>query len=55
MATAIPPLKESEKIEFGDAQPHVEVDRTTPATIVVASYNILYAVGSRLISGGMMR
>lgn len=55
MATAIPPLKESEKIEFGDGQQHVDVDPTTPATIVVASYNIRYAVGSRLISGGLMR
>src|SRR4030095_1995185 len=55
MATAIPPLKESEKIELGYAQSLDKVDQATPATIVVASYNIRYAVGSQLISGGLMR
>jgi endonuclease/exonuclease/phosphatase family metal-dependent hydrolase len=54
MATAIPPLKESEKIEFGDIRPSrsVETDRTK---IVVASYNIRYAVGRFLISSGLLR
>src|SRR6266481_3364636 len=58
MATAIPPLKESEKIEFGD----IQVDRQpqfggaeNASTIVVASYNIRYAVGRFLISGGLLR
>jgi endonuclease/exonuclease/phosphatase family metal-dependent hydrolase len=54
MVTADPLLQESEQIEFGSPVPH----RTTAATsssIVVASYNIRYAVGSRLISGGLLR
>lgn len=54
MVTANPPLQESEQIEFGSPVPH----RTTAATnssIVVASYNIRYAAGSRLISGGLLR
>jgi endonuclease/exonuclease/phosphatase family metal-dependent hydrolase len=58
MATAIPPLKESEKIEFGDAQPNSHANETklrSEATIVVASYNIRYAVGRFLISGGLFR
>ncbi|HEV7475013.1 MAG TPA: endonuclease/exonuclease/phosphatase family protein [Pyrinomonadaceae bacterium] len=55
MATAIPPLKDSEKIEVGYSQANVEVNQTTPATIIVASYNIRYAVGSYLISGGLLR
>ena len=55
MATAIPPLKESEKIELGAAQSGSEVNRATPAHIIVASYNIRYAVGSFLISGGLLR
>jgi endonuclease/exonuclease/phosphatase family metal-dependent hydrolase len=58
MATAIPPLKDSEKIEMGYAQSGGEVSETTlgsPSTIVVASYNIRYAVGSFLISGGLLR
>ena len=55
MATAIPPLKESEKIELGLSESAVESFAAAPATIVVASYNIRYAVGSFLISGGLMR
>jgi endonuclease/exonuclease/phosphatase family metal-dependent hydrolase len=58
MATAIPPLKESEKIEFGYSQSgkqpeprHTEIT----STLVVASYNIRYAVGRFLISGGLLR
>ena len=52
MATAIPPLQESEKIEFGDIKPKgvSEAD-----SIVVASYNIRYAVGQFLISSGLLR
>jgi endonuclease/exonuclease/phosphatase family metal-dependent hydrolase len=58
MATAIPPLKESEKIEIGDTK---RVQKVEPAAdqnvarIVVASYNIRYAVGRFLISGGLLR
>jgi endonuclease/exonuclease/phosphatase family metal-dependent hydrolase len=56
MATAIPPLEESEKIELG----YAPGDRTnsasdTGSTIIVASYNTRYAVGSHLISGGLLR
>jgi endonuclease/exonuclease/phosphatase family metal-dependent hydrolase len=56
MATAIPPLKETEKLEFGysTTEPATNVPGATP-TIVVASYNIRYAVGSHLISGGLLR
>jgi endonuclease/exonuclease/phosphatase family metal-dependent hydrolase len=63
MSTAIPPLKESEKIEFGydqSAQPQSAPppgDRAAAQTdrIVVASYNIRYAVGQFLISSGLLR
>lgn len=54
MATAIPPLKESELIEFGDAQ-FAQSIREDTSTIVVASYNIRYAVGRFLISSGLLR
>jgi endonuclease/exonuclease/phosphatase family metal-dependent hydrolase len=55
VATAIPPLKESEKIEFGDSASAVESRDPSPSKIVVASYNIRYAVGRFLISGGLLR
>ena len=55
MATSIPPLKESEKIETGRAQSDNKTTAGNAATIVVASYNIRYAVGSFLISGGLLR
>ncbi len=54
MATAIPPLRESEKIEFGGVGVGGEVG-TGVSSIVVASYNIRYAVGQSLISGGILR
>jgi endonuclease/exonuclease/phosphatase family metal-dependent hydrolase len=55
MATAIPPLKESEQIEFGYVQsPRANADQNAHS-IVVASYNIRYAVGQFLISGGLRR
>src|SRR5258708_38953183 len=54
MATAIPPLKESEKIEFGDFRTSGST-RPDAANIVVASYNIRYAVGRFLISSGLLR
>lgn len=50
-------LAESEEIEFG-APVAARPPRSTVSTdssIVVASYNIRYAVGSRLISGGLLR
>ena len=56
MATAIPPLKDSEKIETGYADREIaNNDSGAPSSIVVASYNIRYAVGSNLISGGLLR
>src|SRR6185295_9712918 len=58
MATAIPPLKDSEKLEIGYARPDAEPPRAAigaPSSIIVASYNIRYAVGSYLISGGLLR
>jgi len=58
MATAIPPLKDSEKIEVGYARPDGEPSKATVddvSNIVIASYNIRYAVGSYLISGGLLR
>lgn len=53
MATAIPPLTEGEKIEFGDISTG-DIGTVGPS-IVVASYNIRYAVGQYLISGGLLR
>jgi endonuclease/exonuclease/phosphatase family metal-dependent hydrolase len=58
MATAIPPLKEAEKIEYGDIQSAQQSGRSghgNSSSIVVASYNIRYAVGRYLISGGLLR
>ena len=52
MATAIPPLDESQKLEFGDATP---LEQTAPGSLVVASYNIRYAAGRFLISSGLLR
>jgi hypothetical protein len=54
MTTAIPPLTEDEKIEFGDISTGGK-DRTDDSSFVVASYNIRYAVGHNLISGGLLR
>ena len=58
MATTIPSLNESEKLEFGYATARAEVSKTdigSDPTIVVASYNIRYAAGPHLISGGLLR
>ena len=52
MTTAIPSLMESEKIEFGGIKP---TGVAQAQSIVVASYNIRYAVGQFLISGGLLR
>ena len=54
MVTAIPPLTDAEKLEFGthsNNQP-AESERST---LVVASYNIRYARGPYLIPGGIAR
>jgi len=52
--TAIPPLSDAEKLEFGPQHNHYPTDvKATP--LVVASYNIRYARGPYLISGGVRR
>jgi len=53
MVTAIPPLSDSEKLEFGPAV--TSVQPSASASIVIASYNIRYARGPHLISGGLVR
>src|SRR6185312_11690801 len=58
MATAIPPLTDSEQVKFDPALSLSHSGRTKTSvdpTIIVASYNIRYAAGSRLISGGLLR
>ncbi len=47
-------LDESEKIEFGKIEP-TRVARAPVAKFVIASYNIRYAAGPYLISGGLLR
>lgn len=54
MATAIPPLTQSEKVESGDFK-FAETADGTRSKLVVASYNIRYAAGPFLISGGLLR
>jgi endonuclease/exonuclease/phosphatase family metal-dependent hydrolase len=54
MATAIPPMKISERLEFGDPKHH-QIAVQTSSKLVVASYNIRYAVGRFLISSGLLR
>jgi endonuclease/exonuclease/phosphatase family metal-dependent hydrolase len=54
MVTAIPPLSELEKIEFGDNAATGDIG-AGDAGFIVASYNIRYAVGQYLISGGLLR
>ena len=54
MATAIPPLKESEQIEFGEIQAASRSFESV-SKLIVASYNIRYSVGRFLISGGLLR
>lgn len=53
MVTAIPPLVESEKLEFG--QPPGATESAPKTSLVIASYNIRYARGPHLISGGIWR
>jgi len=54
MATAISPLTDLEKIEFGEIEPPASSGEPI-SKIIVASYNIRYAVGRFLISGGLRR
>jgi endonuclease/exonuclease/phosphatase family metal-dependent hydrolase len=52
--TAVPFLGESAKIEFGDVKPR-STRSTAPSKLIIASYNIRYAVGQFLISTGLLR
>jgi endonuclease/exonuclease/phosphatase family metal-dependent hydrolase len=54
MVTAIPPLSEADQLEFGQHNNNhpVELQRNS---LVIASYNIRYARGPYLISGGVLR
>ncbi|HEU4508184.1 MAG TPA: endonuclease/exonuclease/phosphatase family protein [Pyrinomonadaceae bacterium] len=53
MSTAIPPLSDSEKLEFGENSNHRPASKGNK--FVIASYNIRYARGPYLISGGLRR
>jgi|SRR6185503_31757 len=54
MATAIPPLSDFEKLEFGTVQSQL-IAGYDSSKLVLASYNIRYAVGRFLISSGLLR
>jgi endonuclease/exonuclease/phosphatase family metal-dependent hydrolase len=47
-------LNDFEKLEFGDVMPDLFASETSPK-LIVASYNIRYAVGRFLISSGVLR
>src|SRR6185312_14258121 len=47
-------LDESEKVEFGDIKPS-RMTQERVSSFVIASYNIRYAAGPYLISGGLLR
>lgn len=51
---AIPPLAEAEKLEFGPLKNQYPAD-VKAKPLIVASYNIRYARGPYLISGGLRR
>lgn len=52
--TAIPSFIESARIEFGESV-RGETAAGNPSSLIVASYNIRYAVGQFLISSGLLR
>ncbi len=54
MVTTTPPLGTSEKLEFGDVQAR-PIANGDVAKLIVASYNIRYAVGRFLIPSGLLR
>ncbi len=54
MDTAVPPLTDAEKLEFGERNNHQVID-PNPNRLIIASYNIRYARGPYLISGGVRR
>jgi len=53
MVTAIPPLTDAEKLEFGEISNQPPIANRNK--LVIASYNIRYARGPYLISGGLRR
>lgn len=58
MATALPPLTDDEKLEFGTHSNNHSSDsarRREQSKLIVASYNIRYARGPYLIPGGIAR
>jgi endonuclease/exonuclease/phosphatase family metal-dependent hydrolase len=55
MDIAIPPLTAAEQLEFGSQNNHSPVPLTHSSRFVIASYNIRYARGPYLISGGLRR
>ncbi len=54
MATAIPPLTKAEELEFGEVT-FGDDESIQRSKLVIASYNIRYAAGPFLISGGLLR
>jgi endonuclease/exonuclease/phosphatase family metal-dependent hydrolase len=54
MDIAIPPLTDAEKLEFGEQNNHQPLEPQRNR-FIVASYNIRYARGPYLISGGLRR
>ena len=54
MPPAIPPLTESERLEFGKPLTYA-TNLTSRSSLIVASYNIRYARGPHLITGGLVR
>ena len=48
------PLNDEARLEFGNVPPDAPVDPET-STLIIASYNIRYAVGRFLISSGILR
>jgi endonuclease/exonuclease/phosphatase family metal-dependent hydrolase len=54
MVTAIPPLTDAEKLEFGKSSSPVD-SQPSRSKLIIASYNIRYARGPFLISGGILR
>ena len=54
MVTAIPPLSDAERLEFGSNH-NAQANSSSRSKVVIASYNIRYARGRYLISGGLLR
>src|SRR5215204_6380449 len=51
---AVPSFLDSPEIEFGDTVP-AKSSSDAPSRLIIASYNIRYAVGQFLISSGLLR